>query len=82
MGVVRADKPRQNALLKVACATGEYNRRTFPPVSRMSGGEPTCVAGFRASRMRAHDHLAAEAPEAVPLLLSSQYLESFSCGDL
>jgi hypothetical protein len=35
-----------------------------------------------ASMIRAHDdHSAAEAPEAVPLLLSSLYAESFSCGD-
>jgi hypothetical protein len=35
-----------------------------------------------ASRIRAHDdHSAAEAPEAVPLLLSSLYVEPFSCGD-
>jgi len=37
---------------------------------------------LRASRIRAHDdHSAAEAPEAVPLLLSSLYVESFPCGD-
>jgi len=37
---------------------------------------------LRASRIRAHDdHSTAEAPEAVPLLPSSLYVESFSCGD-
>ena len=34
------------------------------------------------SRIRAHDdHSAAEAPEAVPALLSSFYAESLACGD-
>ena len=42
-------------------------------------GDDPCLC---ASRIPAHDdHPAAEAPEAVPPLLSSRYEESFPCGN-